>query len=245
MIFRHRWCNVTGNAYSNQQPSNMKTKIFPLLAGFVLVATAQAGTPTTPAPGVGLWKWFVGGSVGYLTDQDEVMYNLQAGAEYKAPGARGSHAIYLEVGFTQDDDNHVYDPGLPGSSVVYSTLDLNMIPITLNYKYEATLSGRLNYYLGLGLGIAILDCSYDWHWTPPYPPFNTTRGSDDQTDVRFYGDVFAGLTYDVSDSFEIFAGVRYIFMDNVDRHIDVTNVPDYEAGINNTVLFELGVRINF
>lgn len=29
----------------------------------------------------------------------------------------------------------------------------------LNYKYEAPVSGRLNCYVGLGLGIAILDSS--------------------------------------------------------------------------------------
>jgi len=228
----------------------MKTKVFPLLAGLVLTATAQAGTPTaatTPAPSAGLWQWFAGGSVGYLTDADEVMYSLQVGAEYKAPGAQASHAIYLEVGFAQDDANYQYNPPpyITGASVVNSTLDLNIIPITLNYKFEAPITDRLHYYLGLGLGIAILDSSYDWKWTATYPPFAETRGSDDQTDVRFYGDVFAGLSYDVCPYFEVYTGVRYIFMDNVHRHINVTNVPAYEAGINNDLLVEVGARFNF
>ena len=224
-----------------------------MLAGLALVTLAHAGTPTTttaPAPSAGLWQWFVGGSAGYVTDIDAAMYNLQVGAEYKNPGAQGTHAIYLEVGFTQDDASYMYSPPPPpftGGRTENASIDLNIIPITLNYKYEAPITGHLNYYVGLGLGIAILDSSYDWSWNQGgvAAPYNQGAGSDDQTQVRFYGDVFAGLSYTMSDSFRVFAGVRYIFMDNVDRQIDVTNAADYTAGINNDVLFELGVRCNF
>lgn len=223
-----------------------------MLAGLALVTLAQAGTPittTAPAPSTGLWQWFAGGSVGYVTDIDAAMYNLQLGMEYKSPGAAGSHAIYLEVGFTQDDASYMYSPpaGIVGGRTEAASVDLNIIPITLNYKYEAPISGRLDYYVGLGLGIAILDSSYDWSWTQGGvpAPYNQGAGSDDQTQVRFYGDVFAGLSYTLSDSLRVFAGVRYIFMDNADRHIDVTGASDYSAGINNDVLFELGARCSF
>ena len=233
----------------------MKSTATTLLTGLVLVTAAQAGTPITaaaPAPSAGLWQWFAGGSVGYLTDLDEPMYGLHAGAEYKDPGARGSHAIYLQVGFTEDDASYMYPPHSTGGSpppiggrTEKSSIDLNIIPITLNYKYEATLTERLNYYLGLGLGIAILDSSHTWRWSEPFPPFNEDNDTEDQTDVRFYGEVFAGLSYEVCPAFEVFAGVRYIFMDNMDQHIDVTNASDYEAGIHNDLLIEAGVRFNF
>ena|ERR1035437_1798708 len=88
--------------------------------------------------------------------------------------------------------------------------------------------------------------SYDWSWTQSVaPPGGYGAGGEDRTDVRFYGDVFAGLAYDVSDSFKLFAGVRYIFMNDMNRKIDVTGVSDYSAGINNDVLIELGARYRF
>ncbi len=120
-------------------------------------------------------------------------------------------------------------PGTTGGITQKASIDLDIIPITLNYKYEAALTDRLNYFLGLGLGIAILDSSYDWRSTQALPPpYGQRGGSEDQTDVRFYGEVFAGLTYDVCAYFELYAGVRYIFMDDVDRNIDVIHVSDYK-----------------
>jgi len=228
----------------------MKTKTFACLAGLALATAAQAGTPaieTAPAPSTGLWQWFIGGSAGYLTDLDEAMYGLQVGMEYQTPGSTASHAIYLEVGYTQDDASYRDVPGIPGAVSRYASLDLDIIPITLNYKYQAAITDRLNWYAGLGLGIAILDSSYKWSWTQAVlPPNNTGSGRGDDSEVVFYGNVFAGLSYDVSDSFEIFAGLRYIFMDNQDVKVRVAGESlRYEAGIDGDVLIELGARYRF
>jgi opacity protein-like surface antigen len=57
--------------------------------------------------------------------------------------------------------------------------------------------------------------------------------------------VFAGLSYDVSESLELYTGVRYIFMDETEREIDVTGAPDHTEGINGDVLIELGLRYRF
>jgi opacity protein-like surface antigen len=232
----------------------MKTTAIQWLAGPLLVISAQAGieTPTiNPVPAAGLWEWFVGGSAGYLTDLEEGMYGLQFGMEYQNPGDKGSHAIFLEVGFTEDDASYS-DATAPGPVPVggrteNAEIDLNIIPITLNYKYQAPITERLGFYAGLGLGIAILDSSYDWSWSQALPPPAPSGGggSDDETDARFYGDVFAGLGYDVSDSLEIYTGVRYIFMDETEREIDVTGASDYTKGINGDVLIELGIRYRF
>lgn len=230
----------------------MKTKTFACLAGLALATAAQAGTPATvmaPAPESGLWQWFSGGSVGYLTDLDEAMYGLQVGMEYQTADARASHAIYLEVGYTQDDASYrdVPPAGMTGGISRYASLDLDIIPITLNYKYEAAITDRLNWYVGLGLGIAILDSSYKWGWTQAVmPPNNTGNGRGDDSEVVFYGNVFSGLAYDMSDSFEIFAGLRYIFMDNEDVNVRVAGESvRYEAGIDGDVLIELGARYRF
>ena len=229
----------------------LKTTAFTLLAGFSLATTVAAGTPaavTTP-PSVGLWTWFAGGSVGYLTEAEHPMYSLNLGMEYKQPGAQASHSIYLQVGFAQDDANfHYPPPRIVGGKMDDSSIDMDIIPITLDYKYEGALTGRLNYYAGFGLGIAIVHTSCDWNWQLPYPvpPPNPTsgKGTDDRTDVRFYGEIFAGLSYNVTDAFQIYAGARYILMDNVDRNDHVTGA-SYDVGINNNVLLELGLRYHF
>jgi len=230
--------------------TTMKTKTFACLAGLVLATAAQAGTPATemaPAPESGLWQWFIGGSVGYLTDLEEPMYGLQAGMEYQTAGSPASHAVYLEVGYTQDDVSGSETANLPGGVSWDASADLDIIPITLNYKYQTALMDRLNAYAGLGVGIAVLDSSVDWRWSQAVaPPNNTGAGSDDDSEVLFYSHVFAGLSYDVSDSLEIFTGVRYILMDNEDLKVDFAGQSiGYEAGIDGDFLIELGARYRF
>jgi hypothetical protein len=229
----------------------MKTKAFAGLAGVVLVSAVQAGTmPATPAPAPagGLWQWFVGGSVGYLTDLEEGMYGLQAGMEYRAPEARASHAVYLEIGFTSDDASYDYRPrpGITGARTEEAEIDVNLIPITLNYRYQAALTEHWNGYMGLGLGVVVTDTSYDWDWSQAVaPPYNRGGGSEDETDVRFYGDIFAGLSYELGESCELFAGARWIFMDDDDREIDVTGASSHTVGIDGDVLLEIGARFRF
>jgi opacity protein-like surface antigen len=230
--------------------TTMKTRTFACLAGFALATAAQARTPATamaPAPESGLWQWFIGGSVGYLTDLDETMYGLQVGMEYQSPGSRTSHAIYLEVGYTDDDASDGESPNLPGAVSWDASVDLDIIPITLNYKYQTSLTDRLDAYAGIGVGVAILDSSFDWSWSQAVaPPNNSGSGSDDESDVVFYGNIFAGLSYDISDSFMIYTGVRYIFMDNADLDARIAGVSSsYEAGIDGDVLVELGLCYRF
>jgi len=67
----------------------------------------------------------------------------------------------------------------------------------------------------------------------------------DETEVRFYSHIFAGLTYNMSESFELFGGVRYIIMDDLDVPVEFTGASDYTAGIDGDILIELGARFNF
>lgn len=230
--------------------TTMKTRTFACLAGLVLATAAQAGTPaiqTAPPPAAGLWQWFIGGSVGYLTDFDEPIYGLQVGAEYQAPGSTASHAIYLEIGYTGDDADENHVSNLPGGISWKASADLDIIPITVNYKYQAAFTDRLNGYVGLGVGVAMLDTSVDWKWSQALPPPNNTgSGSDDDSDVVFYSHLFAGLSYDVTDSFGIFAGVRYILMDDGDLEANLFGDSlNYEAGIDGDVVVEIGMRYLF
>lgn len=224
----------------------MKTTACIIFAGLGLVAATHAGTPATQAPENDLWKWFAGASAGYVTGFDQGMYSLQAGVELQDPASKGSHAFYLEIAYTGDDASFGFTPGLPGAATEEARIDVDVIPITLNYRYEAAITENWNWYAGLGLGCAIVDTSYDWSWSQAVPPPNNHGGgSEDDTSVRFYGDLRAGVTFDVSDSFRFLAGVRYVMMDEEDHHIDVTGVSDYEAGVNNEFVFEAGMLWRF
>lgn len=232
----------------------MKTIIPIITAGVALASSAEAGTPallTAPPPSVDLWTWFAGGSVGYLTEMGRPMYGLHLGAEYKDSGTSATHAIYLQAGYAEDDAAYRYYPGVPGGPPVgggiteVSALDMSVIPITINYKFEVSLSGRLNFYSGLGLGVAVVDTSIDWSWSQALPPpLGFGSGRDDHTDVRFYGEVFAGVSYNFSEVFQIYGGARYIFMDDLNPNLHVTGA-SYDAGIDGTCLIELGIRRRF
>ncbi|MGB0992505.1 MAG: outer membrane protein [Akkermansiaceae bacterium] len=210
----------------------MKNTTMTLLAGLALATTSYAGEDYSakggkeiiapPAPSC-LWTWFAGGSVGQVTgDWDEEMYTLHVGAERKCPGSNCSHAVYLEVGFTEKSETAFF-----GTAALFAhDVELEIIPITLNYKYECSLTDKLNWYVGAGAGVALAD--YDVSGP-------TVNGSDSET--AFYAHIFAGLVYNVSESFEIFGGARYIFMDDVFGSDDVA--------LDGDTQFEIGGRFNF
>jgi len=223
----------------------MKTKAYACLVGMALITAAQAGSASSELQGSSLWQWFTGGSVGYLTDLDHAMYNVQVGMEYRTPGDQTSHSLYLQLGYTQDDAGYGH-ASAPGGVVQSASVDLHIIPVTANYKYEAPLSGNLHYYVGLGVGFVIMNYTNDWTWYQvTAPPFPHGSGTDDQTDVRLYSELFGGLSYNISQSFEFFGGARFDMMSNVDHNVNVIGAPKFNAGINHDFLFELGARYHF
>ncbi len=204
-----------------------------LLAGLALAASAQAGEDYSakapapvPAAAPCLWTWFAGGSVGYLDDMDTEMYTLHVGVEYKCPDSCCSHAIYLEAGYADQDLSGNY---LDGQSVplrIDYDVDINMVPITLNYKFECVLTGNLNWYIGAGAGIAIFNIDVN---------DGGNKSSADETE--FLAQAFTGLVYNFSDAFEAFGGARYLYVtDN-----DLDNLDVY----GDDFFYELGVRFNF
>jgi len=212
----------------------MNKKILLLLTGLAFSTSAQAGEDYSakgakvviPAPAPCLWTWFAGGSAGYIAgDWDEEIYTLHVGAELKCPDAACSHAFYLEVGYTEKDRKfHYFDSSRESRERGYANLEI--IPITLNYKYECALTDQLNWYAGAGAGIALVDYEIT---------DGTGRHSDD--DTAFYAHVFAGLVYNVSESFEVFGGLRFIFMDDVFGGL--------QSPIDEELHYELGARFNF
>ena len=231
----------------------MKMKTLYALTSLALAATVQAGEEASakqviapPAPSC-LWSWFAGGSVGYvsgdslfgsegasllgLDDWDEPIYTLHVGVERTCPGDNCSHAFFLEVGYTEQDESVSFSLGDEGT--IDGNFKTEIIPITLNYKYECSLSDSLNWYAGAGAGIALFDIDV-----------NSTDGqtseSNSDDDAVFYAHIFVGVVYNISESFELFAGARYIFMDDVDVAGETTDAP-----LDGAAQYELGARYNF
>lgn len=214
----------------------------PILASLALAATVQAGDDYSakgpapiPAPAPCLWTWFAGGSGGYIDDVDNDMWTLHLGREYKCPDSDSSHAIFLEVGWTDWDDSDTYSNDYYSDDYYNSRnkldLDYSIVPITINYKYERPLTQRLNWYIGGGLGVAISDVEVKWMGE---------KYDDDET--AFYGHLFAGLVWNISDAFEIFGGARYIYMDSGLEYDDGEEIPGL---LDEDIFYELGARFNF
>ena len=214
----------------------MKLTTLATITGLAIAATAQAGEETSAkqviAPIAALcdWSWFAGGSVGVIDgdDWDEDIYTLHIGKERKCAGDKCSQAIYLEVGFTESDFTES-EGGVTEEPLITTSTDIEIIPITLNYKYECELSHKLNWYAGAGAGIALVDVDFEE---------SSSNGSisESDDDTAFYGHIFAGLVYNVSDTIEVFGGARYIFMDDV---------LGGESLLDEEVHYELGARYNF
>jgi len=113
-----------------------------------LGASAFAGETTTtstysapPSASPSLWSWFVGGSAGYLLDNEEDYYTLHVGAKLGESGPL-THSLYLEGAYAEFSN---------------FGLDTELVPVTLNYKLDYALTDSLSLYAGVGAGAAFVN----------------------------------------------------------------------------------------
>lgn len=157
---------------------------------------------------------FLGGGVEYLFDAETEYYNGRVGYEWTS-GGNYSQSLFLEVGWLDSNE---------GSS-------LEAIPVTLNYEYKRALTRCLNFYIGGGVGVAFTDSdseSIDPN-KPSSPPL--VSSSDDTV---FAVQAFAGLTYCITQSIELYGGVRYLWTDDPDNG---SGLDDWSIGA--------GLRVKF
>jgi opacity protein-like surface antigen len=107
-------------------------------AGETTTATTYSAPPTE-APS--LWTWFVGGSAGYLLDNEEEYYTLHLGAKLGESGPL-THSLYLEGAWSEFEN---------------LGLETQIVPVTLNYKLDYALTDRFSIYGGVGAGAAFVD----------------------------------------------------------------------------------------
>lgn len=231
-----------------------------LLLPFVLTLPAFAGSsPSQPAaPAPSLYNWFAGASVGYLTELEEPMYNLHVGTDTSWNLGGWNVALFAEIGYVEKDedwsgsdvvtvfngfaldDGDSFDLGeledvlsdISDFTPYDTSYDLDIMPITLNAKFERQLTGNLNAYFGGGLGVARVGLDVDFGGG-----FDI---SDD--DWVFTGQLFTGLNYNVNQNIEVYGGARWIYFDDVSfSDNDISGNLD----LGDDFLFELGARFNF
>jgi opacity protein-like surface antigen len=115
------------------------------------------------------------------------------------------HAVEVEVGFVSPDESGV---------------SLDLIPVFANYRVSSIRESQVGFYAGAGLGTARLKAGYlgfkDSSWT-------------------FAGQLFGGVEYQVTPKFSLTAGLRYIYIDDVDLFGTSVDSGD-------DVAIEIGVR---
>ena len=182
-----------------------------------------------------LMSWFAGASVGYLTELEEPMYNVHVGVTNSCWMIGGWNvSAYAEVGYTDTSWSEIRS-GSSSKAIIYPVkedIDLTLVPITANIKFERPLSGNLNAYFGAGLGMAWVDCDV----TRRSEIIGTVHMSD--SDWVFTAQVFAGLSYNVSAACEIYGGARWIYYADPGLFGDNQNLDD-------DWLLELGARFKF
>lgn len=134
--------------------------------------------------------------------------------------------MLAEVGYFEADNIQYSRPGQP---LLNTTVETDALPVTFGLKFERPLSGNLSAYVGGNLGAAFLDMT---------ATRNATGNSISENSAVFTASVFAGLVYNVSPSFEIFGGARWIYFDD-------TDIGGWKVDLGDDVLLEGGLRFNF
>ena len=187
------------------------------------------------------------------------MYNVHVGASNSCWTIGGWNvSLFGEVGYTTKDDDYYGNRLLPNLNVIAPPLqrstytvnqmedslaaaavyygghtgyDLDVLPITLNVKFERQLTGSLNAYIGAGLGAA-------------YESLDITLGSTKYSDSTwvFTSQVFGGLNYNVTPNFDVYGGARWIYYSNASLSDGGESA---KLKLGSDCLLELGARYKF
>jgi len=154
--------------------------------------------------------WYLGAGVDYMIDSEEPFYNGHLGYDF----GNGS-SLFLESGWLGEEQ----DP----SFLIPISADVDIVPITINYKYEWMFTDSFGLYVGAGLGGSNVDVS---------------AGPVSDDEWVFTAQAFAGLVYNVTPNFEIYAGARYLWMDDISLFgANIDDLDDVGVGA--------GIRFNF
>lgn len=179
-----------------------------LMAGDAVTTTTSTYTAPAPTQHQG---WYLGGGLDYMFDSEEVLYTAHLGYDF----GTGS-SVFLEGGWMGEEQE-------PSFLFPFISADVDIVPVTVNFKQEFLFSDSFGAYIGAGLGATNVDVS---------------AGAFGGDEWGFTAQIFAGLVYNVSPNFEIYGGLRYLWIDEVDvAGANIENLDDVGAGV--------GIRFNF
>lgn len=235
-----------------------------------MTATAMAGPTQemvpAPAPTAPLGGWFVGGSYGQINDADNIistvggligliggyggignpggllpdvddieigdldfdLYSLHVGRKLNDQFLGCDTSVYFEIAYL-DGGLNISSYSAQLEEDVSLGIDLDIIPVTVNLKLERQLFGNLSAYASAGLGFAYTEASMSG--------MGQNMSSDD---IEFYSQISFGLTYHVTEKWDVFGGLRWMNLSNMDfgTEIPLELVDDQFA-------WEFGARYNF
>jgi opacity protein-like surface antigen len=165
-----------------------------------------------------------------VSDVDLNMYSLHFGRSLACPEGFDLSA-YLEVAWLTGDmdvegiaTNLTTGAALGNELVLFrETLDIDIVPVTINFKAEHNIYGPIGGYLSGGVGYA---------WT------NVSGFGSDETDGGFYAQLAAGLVWNVTESVDLYGGGRWVYLDSLD-------FGDTELALDNQLGWEVGARYKF
>lgn len=206
-----------------------------------LSASALAGTnevvqSEAPAPEpVSNDSWFAGASFGRLYDvganfdtnlgfNGELgdlefdMYSAHVGKRFDSGLYGFNSALYLEVGLLNGDLDFENPTGL-GVLLNQFNADINIVPVTLNGMLERNIVGGLGAYLGAGVGYGFTEIEvFD----------------ESDRDGGLYAQASLGLTYKFTETFEVFGGARWVYLESLefaDSPLELEDGFAWEAGL--------------
>lgn len=175
--------------------------------------------------------YFMGATIGLLDEMDTEFYSLHLGRDLDGQRFGCDQALYVELGYADTDGSLSVPAGsAPPLSYRYG---FELIPLTLNYKLEKEISPNFNAYLGAGAGIAFTDSS-----------LSNGANSMDDSDTVFFAQAFAGVLYNINQSWEAYGGGRFIYFDEPDNDA-WEMIQDAGKADNQDWLLEIGLRYNF
>lgn len=235
----------------------------PLLAG---TSAKETVAPAAAEPCV--FTWFAGGSVGYLTELEEPMYNLHLGTDTCWNLGGWNVAFFAEIGYaTKDDDWSGRELNGEGATGDYAASieepdyeDLDDLDGSLDDLEDLLSDVADSTPWDTGYDLDIMPITLNVKLERPITGnlnvyFGAGLGmalvdlsvevgdfdfSDD--DWVFTGQVFAGLNYNFNPNFEVYGGARWIYFDDA-------SLSDNDVGgdleLDDDFLLEIGARFNF
>jgi len=176
------------------------------------------------------------------------MFTLHGGRTFGSGFYGFTTSLYLEVGWLRGDSRASYSG--PFENVDFDEVDLgefdltdeqleqletaaailgdpgidiDIVPVTLNFMAERNLVGNLGFYVGGGLGYAFTKID---------------AFGESETGGGFIAQASAGLVYNFTETFEVYGGARWIYLDSL-------NFGDSDLELDNDFAWEIGLRVNF